>query len=151
VKHSNTGRIARSWKEKLMDLFERTRVAVLRSFDVMLNRVGLAPMAYYLQTLKATFSMAGNIAAFESLDLEGGRMRRVARLVRDFCIYQAMSPVLGGLMAGSKEKHIERISVLDVRMLQAGAGGEVRGDVSGSSRSRSSVRTNAPSAPLPAP
>ncbi len=100
---------------------QRISLALERSIDVMLNRVGLAPKAHVLQSLKATFSMGGNLAAIEAEIGDRRRGKAVLRALRDFSLYQAVAPFFGKRMHEKKAAHIDRMTAVDVRALSARA------------------------------
>lgn len=99
---------------------QRVMLSLERSLDVMLNRVGLAPKAHMLQSLKATFSMGGNLAAIEAEIDDRRRGKSALRIMRDFSLYQAIAPFFGRRMHDKKVAHIEKMTALDVRALSAG-------------------------------
>lgn len=59
-----------------------------------LEVAGLPPAPKYLQALKATFSMGGNIAALEREDIAAPTWKDRLRLFKDVCLHWATAPFL---------------------------------------------------------
>lgn len=104
-------------KTRALLVFERACLAMERSIDVMLNRVGLPPMPHVLQSLKATFSMGGNIAAIEKKIPNHSEASMVRRAAADLFRYQAIAPVFGESMHRRKAERIDRYTIVDARAL----------------------------------
>jgi predicted unusual protein kinase regulating ubiquinone biosynthesis (AarF/ABC1/UbiB family) len=120
-------RSAGSWWARLRNkgqmLIQRTKLSFERAVQAMLDKANLSPKTHYLHALKAIFSMSGNLATIEKEGLAHGRWRQALQLAKDFFAYEVASPLYGGLAAKWKAKRIDRISVLDVRALNARSSG----------------------------
>jgi hypothetical protein len=68
-----------------------------------------------LQSLKAAFSMGGNIAALDAAGDGGGKTRALFRALGDLCLYQVVAPLFGARMHERKAARVEKMSLIDVR------------------------------------
>ena len=74
-------------------------------------------MPHVLQSLKATFSMGGNIAAIEKKIPNHSEASMVRRAAADLFRYQAIAPVFGESMHRRKAERIDRYTIVDARAL----------------------------------
>lgn len=105
--------------EKKANALQRTCALMERSMDVMLNRAGIPPRAHVLQSLKSAFSMGGNIAAIEQHIGAAPYGSTAKKSAADLAKYQLVAPLFGAAMQKKKAERVERMTLLDARLLAA--------------------------------
>jgi predicted unusual protein kinase regulating ubiquinone biosynthesis (AarF/ABC1/UbiB family) len=78
-----------SEKTQALSWLQRLTRLLCRSAQVSVGEGGLVPSGHYMQLLKTTFAMVGNMAAFEAV--RPSRVKMIARLATDIFLYQVLA------------------------------------------------------------